>query len=88
MTTDDQMLQARILALEKAKAALKLEGYIFSADIKARLYNSEEGRGLSPSQKCVIDHILEALEAVLQGNAVVPPHPDYQSCRDMHEGRP
>ncbi len=88
MTTDEQMLQAQILALEKAKVALELEGRIYSADIKNRLYNSEEGRGLSLSQKCVIDHILEALEAALQGNEVLPPHPGYQSCREMHEGRP
>ena len=86
MTTDDQMLQARTLALEKATAALKLEGDIFSVDIKTRLYNSKEGQGLSRSQKCAIDHILEALEAVLQGNEVIPPHPGF-TCRDQHEGR-
>ena len=88
MTTDDQMLQARILALKKSKAALKLEGSISSAAVRTRLYNSEEGRRLSPSQKCAIEHILDALEAVLQGNEVIAPHPNYQSCRHMHEGRP
>ena len=82
MTTDHQMLQAQILALKKAKVALELEGTIHSVSIINRLYNSEEGKGLSPSQKCAIGHILEALEAVLQGNEVNPVHPD---CRSMYE---
>ncbi len=88
MTTDDRMLNARILALKKAKAALEWEGRISSAEIRTRLDNSEEGQKLSPSQKCAIEHILDALEAVLQGNEVIAPHPNYQDCRDMHEGRP
>lgn len=85
MTTDDQMLQSRILALKKAKSALKLEGAIHSADISTRLYNSDEGKGLSPSQKCAIHHILEALEAVLQGNGVNPAHPPDVDCRSVYE---
>ena len=54
MPTDDEMLQARILALKKAKAALKLEvGIIVKCRaLPNRLFNSEEGQGLSPSQKC------------------------------------
>ena len=67
MTTDNQMLQARILALKKAKAALELVGDVVSVDIRNLLYNSDEGRGLSPSQKCAIEDILGAIEAVLQG---------------------
>ena len=84
MTTADEMLQARILALKKAKAALKLEGEIASVGIRNRLFNSEEGRGLSSSQKCAITDILDALEAVLQGLGHNP-HPG--DCRSRHEGR-
>ena len=84
MTTDDQMRDARILALKKAKVALELEGDVFSAHIRTRLYDSGEGLALSPSQKCAIEHILGALEAVLQGLGYSPPHVD---CRSLHEGR-
>ena len=84
MTTDEQMREARLLALEKAATALKTEGAIRSANITTRPYNAEEGRGLSPSPKCAIDHIVEALEAVLQGNGAAPHH---ACCRTQHEGR-
>ena len=43
MTTDDQMLQARKLALKKAQAALELEGDVYSGGILSRLSNSDEG---------------------------------------------
>ena len=82
MTTDDEMLQARVLALKKAKAALKLEDKIVSVEIQNRLFNSEEGQGLSPSQKCAIKDILGALEAVLEGNTY-PPHSG--DCRSLHK---
>ena len=85
MTTDDQMLQARILALKKAKVALELVGEISSVDIRNRLFNSEEGRGLTESQKCAIEDTLDALEAVLQGNGVIARHFGNPDCRTLLE---
>ena len=84
MTTDDQMLEARKLALRKAQAALELEGTVRKGNILGRLYNTDEGLGLSQSQKCAIDDILGALEAVLQGLGY-DAHPG--DCRSLHEGR-
>ena len=84
MTTDDQMLQARKLALKKAQTALELEGDVYSVGILSRLSNSDEGRKLSASQMCAIRDILDALEAVLQGNRYAK-HPG--DCRCLHEGR-
>ena len=83
MTTDDQMLQARILALKWAQEALESPGSFSSMIIRNRLYNSDKGRVLSPSQKCAIEDILGIAEAVLQGLEYLLHCGD---CRSLKEG--
>ena len=85
MTTDSQMREARILALEEAQQALGRCDTIRSADLLNRIINSHEGREHSPSQRCAIQDILGAIEAVLQGNRYEP-HDD--DCRTLHERQP